>query len=77
MYVCMYVQQVTLGLSKRKCDELIAHPHLLVRATSERFLQTRVTFRSVLTSESHWLQLLMALTVRWWPALVSVGGLLT
>ena len=54
----------------------IAHPHLLVRATSKRFLQARATFRSVLASESHWLQPVLVLTVHWWPAPVSVGGLL-
>ena len=34
------------------------------------------TFRSVLATESHWLQPLLVLTVRWSPAPVSVGGLL-
>ena len=34
----------------------IAHPHLLVRATNKRFLRARATFKSVLASESHWLQ---------------------
>ena len=43
--------------------------------TSERFLPARATIRSVLASESHWLQPLLVLTVRWWPAPVSVGGL--
>ena len=57
-------------------EPLIAHPHLLVRATSERFPPARATFRSVLASESHWLQPLLVLTVRWWPAPISVGGLL-
>jgi hypothetical protein len=34
----------------------IAHPHLLVRATSEQFLPTWSTFRHGLASESHWLE---------------------
>ena len=42
---------------------LIAHPHLLVRATSEQFLPARATFRSVLASESHWLQPMLVLTI--------------
>ena len=32
---------------------LIAHPHLLVRATNERFLPAGTTFRVGLASESH------------------------
>ena len=46
---------------------IIVRPHLLVRVTSERFPPARVTFRSVLANESHWLQPLLVLTVRWWP----------
>ena len=56
--------------------QLIAHPHLLVRATIERFLPTRATFRSVLANDNHWLQPMLELIVRWWLAQVSVGGLL-
>ena len=55
---------------------LIAHPHLLVRATSERFLSIGGTFGVGLASESHWLQLVLVLTVHWWPTPISVGGLL-
>ena len=55
---------------------LIAHRHLLVRATNERFLPARATLRSVVASESHWLQPVLILTVQWWPAPISVGGLL-
>ena len=55
---------------------LIAHPHILVHAISERFLLARATFRSVLASESYWLQLVFVLTIRYWHAPVSVGGLL-
>ena len=29
-----------------------------------------------LASESHWLQPVLVLTVRWWPAPINVGGLL-
>ena len=38
-------------------SNLIAHPHLLVRTASERFLQVGVTFRVGLASdhESHWM----------------------
>ena len=52
---------------------IILHPHLLVRATSERFPPARATFRSVLASESHWLQALLVLTVRWWPGTNKCG----
>ena len=52
---------------------LIAHPHLLVWATNERFLPAMATFRSGLASKSHWLQPVLVLPVRWWPA---PGGLL-
>ena len=54
----------------------LAHPHLLVRATNNRFLLARATFRSVLASERNWLQAVLVLTVRWWPAPISVGGLI-
>ena len=40
-----------------------AHPHLMVRATSERFLPPGATFRVGLASESRWLQPVMVLTV--------------
>ena len=56
-----------------RVDSLIARPHLLVRATSERFPPARATFRSVLASESHCLQPLLVLTVRWWAS-TSVCG---
>ena len=40
-----------------------------MRATNQRFLPTRVTFRSVLASDgSYWLQPVLVLTVSWWPA---------
>ena len=60
-----------------RSKSVIVHPHLLVRATNERFLPARATFRSVLASESHWLQQVLVLTIRWWRAPVSVGGLST
>ena len=56
-------------------NEHIVHPYLLMRATSERFLPVGATFRVGLTSESHWLQLVLVSTVHWWPILVSVVGL--
>ena len=55
---------------------LVAHPTLLVRATSERILPGGVTLRVGLASESQWLQLVLVLTVHWWFTPVCVGGLL-
>ena len=52
---------------------LIVHPHLLVRATSERFPPARATFKCVVASESHWLQPVLVLTVRWWPGTSKCG----
>ena len=43
--------------------EIIAHPHLLVRATNVQCLPTGVTFRVGLVSENHWMQLMLVLTV--------------
>ena len=54
----------------------IAHPYLLMRGTSVRFLQARGTFGVGLASESHWLQLVLVLAVHWWPTPIRVGGLL-
>ena len=54
---------------------VITHPQLLVWVASERFLLAWATFRAGLASESHWLQPMLVLTVVWWLALVSVGGL--
>jgi hypothetical protein len=42
---------------------LIYSPHLLVWATSERFLPAEGTFRVILASESHWLQPVLVLSV--------------
>ena len=61
---------------RRTWNLVIAHPHLLVWATSERFLPAWVTFGASFVSESHWLQPMPVLTVHYRPALVSVGGLL-
>ena len=52
---------------------LLPSPNLLVLATSERFLSARGTFRAILASESHWLQPMLVLSVRWWPTPASVG----
>ena len=57
----------TLGLSQ------IPSPHLLVLATSERFLSTRGSFRVILASESHWLQPVLVLSGHWWPTPTCVG----
>ena len=46
-----------------------------MRAASGWFLPAWVTFIVGLDSESHWLQLLLVLTVHWWPKPVSAGGL--
>ena len=63
-------------LRNQQCfEKLIACPQLLVRATNERFLPTGAIFRVGLVSESHWLQPLLKLTVHWWLAPISVGGL--
>ena len=51
-FVGVYVKS---SIAEVKTHRVIAHPHLLVRATNERFPPTRGTFRSVLASESHWL----------------------
>ena len=53
--------------------QLVANPHILVQATSERYLPTWATFRVGLASESHRWQLVLVLTIHWWPALVCVG----
>jgi hypothetical protein len=56
---------------------LIHSPHMLVRATNERFLlASRGTFRASFASESHWLQPMLVLSVHWWPTPIRVGGLL-
>ena len=54
-------------------NSLIAHPHLLVRAISERFLPTWAAFRFGSANESHRLQPMLILTVHWWPAPICVG----
>ena len=46
---------------------LISFPHLLVLATSEQFLSAGGTLRAILASESHWLQLMLVLSVQRWP----------
>ena len=58
------------SLSNHGC--LYRHsPHLLVQATSERFL-----FKISLASESHWLQPMLVLSIHWWPTPIFVGGLI-
>jgi hypothetical protein len=42
----------------------------------ERFLPAWDTFRAILTSESHWLQPVLVLSVHWWPAPADVGSVL-
>ena len=54
---------MSLATVNSKVMYIIAHPHLLVRATSERFLPTWATFRAGLASENHWLQPVLVLTV--------------
>ena len=53
---------------------LIHSPHMLVWATSERFLLAWGTFRTILANESHWLQQVLVSSVYWWPALAGVGS---
>ena len=45
---------------------------MLVLATSERFLPTGDTIKTILASESHWLQPMLVLPVQWWPTPASV-----
>jgi hypothetical protein len=52
---------------------LLPSPHLLVLATSERFLSARGHFIVILASESHWLQPVLVLSVHWWPTPAGVG----
>ena len=49
--ILQLVSRVELG----RVVYLIAHPHLLVRATNEQFLLARATFRVGLANESHWM----------------------
>jgi hypothetical protein len=57
-----------------KCP--IPSSHLLVLATCERFLPTWGTFRAILASESHWLQRVLVLSIRWGPTPACVGRVL-
>jgi hypothetical protein len=59
-----------------KKPTVIPSPHMLVLATSEQFLLARGTFRVILASESHWLQPMLVLSVRWWPTPTGVGRVL-
>jgi hypothetical protein len=47
-----------------------------MRTTNERFLSAGVTFEVGLASECRCMQLVLVLTVHWWPTPVNVGGLL-
>ena len=58
------------------CPLIYCHSHLLVPPTSEGFLPVGAAFRVDVASESHCLQPVLVLTVHWWPAPISVGGLL-
>ena len=40
------------------------------------FNVARGTFRAILASETHWLQPMLVLSVRWWPAPTGVGRVL-
>ena len=51
--------------NQRMLIQLIAHLYLLVRVTSEPFLQGGTTFKVGLANESHWLQPMLVLTVHW------------
>jgi hypothetical protein len=56
---------------------LIHSPHMLVHATSERFLPVGGIFRVILASESHWLQPMLILFIQWWPTPIIVGRALS
>ena len=56
---------------------IIAHPHLLVLATNERFLPAGATFIFGLANENQWLQPVLVLTVHWWPTSVLPPSHLT
>jgi hypothetical protein len=64
-----------LDTSSLSSGSLIAHAHLLMRATNERFLPVGGSFRVGLASESHWLRPMLVLTIQWWATPTSVGGL--
>ena len=51
VHICSLIQEMC---HPKSCH--IAHPHLLVQATTKRFLPARTTFRVGSTSDSHWLQ---------------------
>lgn len=50
-------------------------PTLMVQANNDRFLLAWDIFRDGLANESHWLKMVLVLTVQWWTAPISVGGL--
>ena len=64
-----------INLSMPNTHLIIAHPHLLVRTISERFLLAWAIFGVGLTNESHWLQPMLVLTIHRWLAPVSVDRL--
>ena len=61
------------GLATWLLIQLLPSPHLLVLVTSEQLLPARDTFRAILDSESHWLQPVLVLSVRWWPTPTCMG----
>jgi hypothetical protein len=77
LHACSHITNMAWRYFKRVtgCLQIIAHAHLLVQARSERFLLARATFRVGLAGESHWMQPMLVLTIHWWHAPISVGGL--
>ena len=49
---------------------------MLVLATSEWRVPAGATFRAILANESHWLQLVLVLSIHWWLAPAGVGKVL-
>jgi hypothetical protein len=74
MYIEVIFFFIIRSFYKERCS-LIAHTHVLVRATNERFLPVGGNFRVGLASESHWLQPVLVLTIHWWPTPINVGEL--
>jgi hypothetical protein len=78
MSTCNRLDLQTLGSQPIMLKNLLNHrlipsPHMLVLATSNRFLSAWDTFRVILASESHWLQPMLLLSVHWWPTPAGVG----
>ena len=77
MFTCMWGLRCHRGKGWCHRDvEVKASPHLLVLTISERFLPAECTFRAILANESHWLQLVLVLSIHWWPTPAGMGRVL-